>query len=143
MAQVPKARINTLYKDPKQPLNSRIKNLLDQMTLEEKVGQMTQLERAIATFDVMKNFSIGSLLSGPGSAPNDHARVKDWVDMVNGFQKGSLSSRLGIPMIYGIDSVHGDNNVYGATIFPHNVGLGATRLVLSDILLSYIPGYDA
>ena len=69
----------------------------------------------------------GSLLSGGGSVPAENASAGMWVDMINGFQKGSLASRLGIPMIYGIDAVHGNNNVYGATIFPHNVGLGATR----------------
>lgn len=69
----------------------------------------------------------GSVLSGGGSAPLPEARAEDWVNMINGIQKGALDSRLGIPMIYGIDAVHGHNNVYNATIFPHNVGLGATR----------------
>lgn len=71
----------------------------------------------------------GSMLSGGGSVPNPQATVVDWINMVNGFQNGSLSTRLGIPMIYGIDAVHGHNNVINATIFPHNVGLGATRQV--------------
>ncbi|KAB2607650.1 lysosomal beta glucosidase-like [Pyrus ussuriensis x Pyrus communis] len=53
--------------------------------------------------------------------------LSSWINMVNDFQEGSLSTRLGIPMIYGIDAVHGHNNVYKATIFPHNIGLGATR----------------
>ena len=61
--------------------------------------------------------------------PKPQASPEVWMDMVNGFQKGALSTRLGIPMIYGIDAVHGNNNVYGATIFPHNIGLGATRQV--------------
>jgi beta-glucosidase-like glycosyl hydrolase len=69
----------------------------------------------------------GSLLSGGGSAPHPKATAVDWVNMVNDFQKGSLSTRLGIPMIYGIDAVHGHNNVVNATIFPHNIGLGTTR----------------
>jgi beta-glucosidase-like glycosyl hydrolase len=72
-------------------------------------------------------FFIGSVLSGGGSVPKPNATAKDWVDMINEMQKGALSTRLGIPMIYGIDAVHGHNNVYNATIFPHNVGLGATR----------------
>lgn len=71
----------------------------------------------------------GSVLSGGGSTPLPEASAEDWVNMINEYQKGSLSSRLGIPMIYGIDAVHGHNNVYNATIFPHNVGLGATRQV--------------
>lgn len=97
------------------------------MTLEEKIGQMVQIERLNATADVMKNYFIGSILSGGGSVPAPKASPQQWVDMVNEFQKAALSSRLGIPMIYGIDAVHGHNNVYNATIFPHNVGLGVTR----------------
>ena len=69
----------------------------------------------------------GSVLSGGGSVPAEKASAQTWIDMINGFQKGSLSTRLGIPMIYGIDALHGNNNVYKATIFPHNVGLGASR----------------
>ncbi|XP_044498557.1 beta-glucosidase BoGH3B-like [Mangifera indica] len=115
------------YKDPKQPLNVRIRDLMKRMTLEEKIGQMTQIERAISSPDVIKNYFIGSLLSGGGSVPAKKASAKDWIEMINSFQKGALSTRLGIPMIYGIDAVHGHNNVYNATIFPHNVGLGATR----------------
>jgi len=67
------------------------------------------------------------VLSGGGSVPAEKASAQAWIHMINGFQKGSLSTRLGIPMIYGIDALHGNNNVYKATIFPHNVGLGATR----------------
>ncbi|KAG8645529.1 hypothetical protein MANES_10G070500v8 [Manihot esculenta] len=115
------------YKDPKQPVGARVKDLLSRMTLEEKIGQMAQIDRSVASPAVMKTNSIGSVLSGGGSAPLPEATAEDWVNMINGFQNGSLSSRLGIPMIYGIDAVHGHNNVYNATIFPHNVGLGATR----------------
>ncbi|KAF8398039.1 hypothetical protein HHK36_016965 [Tetracentron sinense] len=122
------------YKDPKQPLYVRIRDLMNRMTLEEKIGQMTQIDRTEATVDIMKNYSIGSLLSGGGSVPLLRATAEEWVNMVNEFQKGSLSSRLGIPMIYGIDAVHGHNNVYNATIFPHNIGLGATRLVYFQLL---------
>ncbi|KAJ6846664.1 uncharacterized protein M6B38_282655 [Iris pallida] len=109
------------YKDPKQPLNARIKDLMSRMTLAEKIGQMTQIEREVATPKVMKDYFIGSVLSGGGSVPKPKATAKDWVNMVNGIQKGSLSTRLGIPMVYGIDAVHGNNNIYKATIFPHNV----------------------
>ncbi|XP_059463602.1 uncharacterized protein LOC132192355 [Corylus avellana] len=118
---------NLKYKDPKQPLNVRIKDLMRRMTLEEKIGQMVQIDRTVASAEVMKNYFIGSILSGGGSVPAKEASAETWIDMVNDFQKGSLSTRLGIPMIYGIDAVHGNNNVYKATIFPHNIGLGATR----------------
>lgn len=68
-------------------------------------------------------------MSGGGSVPRPQASAEDWIDMVNSFQKGALSTRLGIPLLYGIDAIHGNNNVYKATIFPHNVGLGVTRQV--------------
>uniref|UniRef100_A0A8I6YJZ1 Uncharacterized protein n=1 Tax=Hordeum vulgare subsp. vulgare TaxID=112509 RepID=A0A8I6YJZ1_HORVV len=115
------------YKDPKQPLGVRIKDLLGRMTLAEKIGQMTQIERENATAEAMSKYFIGSVLSGGGSVPSPQASAAAWQSMVNEMQKGALSTRLGIPMIYGIDAVHGHNNVYKATIFPHNVGLGATR----------------
>ncbi|XP_022930603.1 uncharacterized protein LOC111437010 [Cucurbita moschata] len=115
------------YKDPKQPLNVRIRDLMGRMSLEEKIGQMVQIDRTVASKEVMNKYLIGSILSGGGSVPAKEASPKVWIDMVNEFQEGSLSTRLGIPMIYGIDAVHGHNNVYNATIFPHNVGLGATR----------------
>ncbi|KAJ4885035.1 Glycosyl hydrolase family protein [Raphanus sativus] len=86
------------------------------MTLQEKIGQMVQIEYSVATADVMKNYFIGSVLSGGGSVPAPKATPEAWVNMVNEIQKAALSTRLGIPMIYGIDAVHGHNNVYGATI---------------------------
>uniref|UniRef100_A0A165YRP9 Beta-glucosidase n=1 Tax=Daucus carota subsp. sativus TaxID=79200 RepID=A0A165YRP9_DAUCS len=121
------------YKDPKQPINVRIKDLMMRMSLEEKIGQMVQIDRTVASYEVMKNYSIGSLLSGGGSVPAENASAGMWVDMINGFQKGSLASRLGIPMIYGIDAVHGNNNVYGATIFPHNFLLSRDPILVKKI----------
>ncbi|KAM0977610.1 hypothetical protein ACFX2C_013681 [Malus domestica] len=115
------------YKDPKQPLNSRIKDLLSRMTLEEKIGQMVQIDRSVASPEVMKKHFIGSILRGVVNVPPQKDSAETWINMVNDLQKGSLSTRLGIPFIFGIDAVHGHNNVYKATIFPHNVGLGATR----------------
>nr|XP_043607764.1 beta-glucosidase BoGH3B-like [Erigeron canadensis] len=115
------------YKDPTQPINVRINDLLNRMALEEKVGQMTQIDRQVASAEVMQKYFIGSVLSGGGSVPAKEASPRTWIDMVNEFQRGSLATRLGIPMVYGIDAVHGNNNVFKATIFPHNVGLGVTR----------------
>ncbi|XP_039137274.1 beta-glucosidase BoGH3B-like [Dioscorea cayenensis subsp. rotundata] len=115
------------YKDPKKPLNVRINDLLGRMTLAEKIGQMTQIERENATAQVINKYFIGSVLSGGGSVPSPQASAGTWVKMVNEMQKGAMSTRLGIPVVYGIDAVHGHNNVYRATIFPHNIGLGATR----------------
>ncbi|KAL6521238.1 hypothetical protein OROGR_017807 [Orobanche gracilis] len=121
------AKPSNIYQDPTKPVSDRVKNLLSMMTLKEKIGQMTQIERSVASRDVLKKYYIGSVLSGGGSVPTEKASPETWIDMVNDFQNGSLSTRLGIPMLYGIDAVHGQNNVYRATIFPHNVGLGATR----------------
>ncbi|KAG8062605.1 hypothetical protein GUJ93_ZPchr0003g16932 [Zizania palustris] len=116
-----------LYKDATKPVEDRVRDLLARMTLAEKIGQMTQIERLVASPQVLKDNFIGSLLSGGGSVPRKQATAAEWMSMINDFQKACLSTRLGIPMIYGIDAVHGHNNVYGATIFPHNVALGATR----------------
>ncbi|XP_021973269.1 beta-glucosidase BoGH3B [Helianthus annuus] len=117
------------YKDPKQRLGVRIKDLMKRMTLEEKIGQMTQADKSVASKEIIKKYNLGSILSipFPTSLPAQGASPKTWVDMVNDLQSGSISTRLGIPMIYGIDAVHGHNNVYNATVFPHNVGLGVTR----------------
>ncbi|XLR30684.1 hypothetical protein HN51_050568 [Arachis hypogaea] len=116
-----------LYKNPNEPIEARLKDLLSRMTLKEKIAQMTQIERRVATSSALKDLNIGSVFSAPNNGPFEKALLSDWADMVDDYQKLALESRLGIPIIYGIDAVHGNNSVYGATIFPHNVGLGATR----------------
>lgn len=111
---------------PSEAISSHVEELLNSMTLAEKVGQMTQVDkRALEPADVTRWF-IGSVLSGGGAnpTPNDPA---NWAAMVAAYQEAALRTRLGIPLIYGADAVHGHSNVVGATIFPHNVGLGATR----------------
>lgn len=106
---------------------SRVEQLLAQMSLDEKIGQMTQAERgALQNITDIKTYYLGSLLSGGGSAPSTNS-AQAWADMYDYFQNFALQTRLKIPLIYGIDAVHGHNNVYGATIFPHNIGLGCTR----------------
>ncbi|CAL4890208.1 unnamed protein product [Urochloa decumbens] len=115
------------YKDQTRPLNARIDDLLRRMTLAEKIGQMSQIEREKVTPDVIKNYFIGSVLSGGGSVPAASAPPEAWVEMVNGMQSAAISTRLGIPMLYGIDAVHGHGTAYKATVFPHNIGLGCTR----------------
>ncbi|KAJ3697165.1 hypothetical protein LUZ61_000870 [Rhynchospora tenuis] len=116
-----------LYTNPRLPIRVRVSDLLKRMTIAEKIGQMSQIEQLNATDDVIKNYYIGSVLSGGGSLPSPNATAKDWIERIDAMQKAALSTRLGIPIIYGIDAVHGHNNVLNATIFPHNVGLGATR----------------
>ncbi|EXC01487.1 Lysosomal beta glucosidase [Morus notabilis] len=118
-----------VYRNPNDAVEARVKDLLCRMTLEEKVGQMTQIERRVATADpgIIRSRFIGSMLSATGSGPAADASFCDWANMVNEFQKSALETRLAIPLLYGIDAIHGNGSVSGATIFPHNVGLGATR----------------
>ena len=105
----------------------RVLNLLSYMTLEEKIGQMTQVDRQFLDGDKnIGTYFLGSLLSGGGSTPAKNF-PKSWAEMYDGYQKIALSTRLSIPIIYGIDAVHGHNNVVGATIFPHHIGLGCTN----------------
>jgi len=115
------------YLDASLPTADRVADLLGRMTLEEKVGQMAQAERlGLTSTSDISDRALGSLLSGGGSVPEGNTAVA-WADMVDGYQREALSTRLQIPMIYGVDAVHGHSNVVGATIFPHNTGLGATR----------------
>jgi beta-glucosidase len=98
------------------------------MTLDEMIGQMTQIQHLALNQEAdVATYLLGSLLSGGGGAPRTGNTPSDWADMVDGYQLQALSTRLGIPLIYGVDAVHGHSNVFGATIFPHNIGLGATR----------------
>ena len=127
-SQAPPAAERPANLDPGLAVERRVADLLGRMTLEEKIGQMTQAERgAVAdTPEVIAEWGLGSVLSGGGSTPTPNTPAA-WVEMVNEFQSQALSTRLGIPLIYGIDAVHGHANVHGATVFPHNIGLGATR----------------
>ena len=115
-----------LYTDPAQPVEARVEDLLKRMTLDEKIGQMTQVEKnSIKPGDITKYF-IGSILSGGGGSPYENT-AKAWYAMVLGYQDEALATRLEIPLIYGVDAVHGHGNLLNATIFPHNIGLGATN----------------
>ena len=114
-----------------QPLSSfdpQIDEILAQMTLEEKVGQMTQPDMSYLEDEAdIRDYHLGSVLSGGGSDPTPENTFDDWRDLYNRYQAYALETRLGIPLLYGIDAVHGHSNVVGAVIFPHNIGLGATR----------------
>jgi len=113
------------------PLSSydpQIKPLLAKMTLEEKIGQMTQPDQEfIQDLSDIETYFIGSVLSGGTSDPKEGNSLQNWTDMYDRLQQHALKTRLGIPILYGIDAVHGHNNVLGAVIFPHNIGLGCTR----------------
>ncbi|MEU5884257.1 glycoside hydrolase family 3 protein [Spirillospora sp. NPDC047279] len=108
------------------PVRERVEALLERMSLDEKIGQMTQAERGSLTGDDITRYRLGSVLSGGGSTPTPNT-PEAWADMTDGFQRQAIATPLRIPLIYGVDAVHGHNNVVGATIFPHNIGLGATR----------------
>src|SRR6266508_7031717 len=102
---------------------------LAKMTLAEKAGQMTQVANSyINNKNDITTYALGSVLSGGGGGPNGvGGTATQWADMVDDFQSYALKSRLGIPLIYGADAVHGHNNVQGAVLFPHHIGMGATR----------------
>jgi beta-glucosidase len=115
-----------LYLNPEFPPAKRAKDLLDRMTLDEKIGQMTLIEKnSLDPVDII-NLKIGAVLSGGGGypVPND---AQNWLWMVNRYQDTASAMPTAIPVLYGVDAVHGHNNLRGATIFPHNIGLGATR----------------
>lgn len=115
------------YWDATLPVEERVEDLLARMTLEEKIGQMTLIEKnSIPPSDVY-NFYIGGILSGGGGYPRGDNTPEGWLKMVADYQDNALATRLGIPMIYGVDAVHGHSNLYGATFFPHNIGLGAAN----------------
>jgi beta-glucosidase len=105
---------------------ARANTLVGMMTLDEELAQMMQLERQELTPAQVTQYGIGSVYSQGGSAPANNTPA-GWADMIDAFTQAALQSRLGIPIIYGIDAVHGAGPVKGATVFPHNIGLGASR----------------
>ncbi|PHZ85416.1 beta-glucosidase [Paremcibacter congregatus] len=115
-----------------QAVEQKIKALLAQMSLEEKVGQILQPEIQFITPEEIKTYHIGSILNGGGSLPNrnKHAHPSEWLAMADAYYDASVDTtdgKIAIPIIWGSDAVHGHNNVIGATLFPHNIGLGAAR----------------
>lgn len=123
------------YLDSNLPISQRVSDLMSRMSLEEKIGQMTQADRYMFTdpsttsnssANNLRAWSVGSLLSGGGDVPTPNTPT-GWADMVDGFQTQALGTPLQIPLIYGEDTVHGVGNMIGATVFPHNIGMGATR----------------
>jgi beta-glucosidase-like glycosyl hydrolase len=124
---VPGADDDVSYLDPDAPVAGRVADLLGRMTIEEKVGQMTQVAvPAIETIPSdIAELGIGSLLNGGSEALRDTPEA--WAEMIDGFQSAAMESRLSIPMVYGIDAVHGNGALPGAVIFPHNIGLGAAH----------------
>ena len=116
---------------PNPALEARVHSIVSGMTLEEKIGQMTQADIRSITPDDVRRYYIGSILNGGGAWPsmNMHASVDDWLKLSDAFYRASMSTdmKVKVPVIWGTDAVHGHNNVYGATLFPHNIGLGAAH----------------
>lgn len=110
---------------------ARAKAIVARMTLAQKIGQMTQAEIKTATPDDVRKYYLGSVLNGGGSWPggNKHATINDWLHLADAYYAASMATGMPtpIPVIWGTDAVHGDSNVYGATLFPHNIGLGAAH----------------
>ncbi len=108
--------------------DAKVRALLTTMTLDEKIGQMTQAEQsALEDPSDIEKYFLGSLLSGGSSDPKAGNSLAAWTDMYDAYQGHALKTRLSIPILYGIDAVHGHNNVLNAVIFPHNIGLGCSR----------------
>lgn len=108
------------------PTDISIDSLVEQMTLAEKIGQMTQAEKNSIPPEDVTSYFIGSVLSGGGGNPEPNT-PETWASMVRAYHEAALKTRLQIPVIYGSDAVHGHSNMHGAVIFPHNIGMGATR----------------
>lgn len=110
-------------------IENRISEIVNKMTLDQKVGQITQPERQFVTPQEVKEFHIGSILSGGGSVPGDNTPA-DWIKMNDEYWVASMEedeNHLAIPVIYGVDAIHGNTNVLGSVVFPHNIGLGAAH----------------
>jgi len=113
-------------------IEARITDLLSHMTVEEKVGQTIQADLASVTPDDVRKYRLGSILNGGSSGPhgNDRASATEWLAAADEFWHAAMDAPPGhvaIPLLWGTDSVHGNSNIIGATIFPHNIGLGAMR----------------
>lgn len=145
------------YNNSDLSIDERVEDLLDRMTIEEKIGQMMLIEReSLKNNNDIALYGLGGLLSGMGSRPEPNT-PEGWLDMVNEYVRISRTTRLGIPVIYGADAIHGHTNIEKATVFPHSIGLGATgdseivkkvaqatteELAASGIYWNYSPNMD-
>jgi beta-glucosidase len=155
--EIPELPENPLYQNSDVPLALRVTDLLSHMTLEEKIGQMALVEKnSLDELADIRTYGLGGILSGFGGKPDDNTAA-GWKNMIGSFISESRSSRLGIPVLYGVDAIHGHSNVPGATVFPHFIGLGASgdeqlveavaratadELLATGVRWSYSPTYD-
>lgn len=121
---------NEIYMDASKSTEERVEDLMSKMTIKQKVAQMIMAERNVsdggAGYSEVKTYGLGAILSGGGSSPETGNNIENWAECINSYKKAAAESELGIPIFYGVDSIHGNNNVYGTTIFPHQIALGAT-----------------
>src|SRR5258706_103041 len=126
-ATLPAVAADAAYRSPKLPVEQRVDDLLARMSLVEKIGQMTQVEKNSMKLEDVDGLFIGSILSGGGGYPATANTPPAWARMVNAFQSSAVRTRLHIPILYGVDAIHGHNSLMGSVIFPHNIGLGAAN----------------
>ncbi len=118
---------NSAYLNKNLSVQERVDDLLGRMTEWEKIGQMALIEKnSIHDISEITKYNLGALLSGGGAGPKQETPLA-WLNMVNSFQTAAKNTCLKIPLLYGIDAVHGHANVLGATVFPHAIGLGASH----------------
>lgn len=118
---------NPLFLDQSQPLDVRVADLLTHMTLEEKIGQMTLVEKnSLEQITDISVYALGGLLSGAGAKPVVNT-PEGWKAMIADYQAAAQESRLKIPLLYGVDAIHGHAHVPGATVFPHAISFGAAN----------------
>lgn len=156
--QLPPPPADALYKQANQPIEARVNDLLTRMTLEEKIGQMALVDKnSLGKIEDISRYYLGGILSGAGAKPEANT-PQGWLDMTTEMKIQASKSRLGIPILYGVDANHGHSNVLGATVFPHAIGLGASgdpelieqiasitsdELSATGINWSYSPSLDA
>ncbi len=154
---IPELSENPLYRDGKASVEARVTDLMSHMTLEEKIGQMALVEKnSLRDLEDIQTYGLGGMLSGFGGKPEDNTAL-GWKNMVDTYVSESRASRLGIPILYGVDAIHGHSNIPGATVFPHFIGLGASgnetlvenvaratadELLATNVRWSYSPTYD-
>jgi len=149
---------DSIYKQASATVEDRVNDLLSRMSLDEKIGQMALVDKnSLKNLDDTSKYYLGGVLSGAGAKPADNT-PHGWVNMVSGYELAANNSRLKIPLLYGIDAIHGHTNIPGATVFPHFIGLGASgdsnlvrrvasataeELSATNINWSYSPNLDA